>query len=84
VSTSDTKRLARRHITADAEPEEPVWLLCLTTDAERHFDDDVETVCADCGVTIFHRPHIPPAITKLCPTCALQRVTAEDGEVGDA
>jgi hypothetical protein len=33
------------------------------------FVDDVKTTCADCGRTLYHRPHTPKG-TFLCIHCA--------------
>lgn len=34
------------------------------------FNDDVETLCQDCDVKIFHRPHAITTAAKLCLPCA--------------
>jgi len=30
----------------------------------------VTTLCADCGRSIVHRPHVPQDLVKLCAYCA--------------
>lgn len=37
------------------------------------FDDDVWTVCADCGKKICHRPYLPEKLPKVCVLCGLDR-----------
>ena len=34
-------------------------VMCAPASMERIFDDDIETVCADCGAPIIHRPSAP-------------------------
>ena len=49
-------------------------VVCVTADTPSVFGDDVLAPCAGCGVTVCHRPYIPPHVIKLCPTCALRPV----------
>ena len=49
-------------------------VVCVTADTPSVFGDDVLVPCVGCGVTVRHRPYIPPHVTKLCPTCALRQV----------
>ena len=46
---------------------DPVVWICGQT---RCFNDDVETTCRDCDVTVYHRPHAVPTAVKLCVACA--------------
>ena len=49
-------------------------VVCVMADTSGFFGDDVLAPCASGGVTVCHRPSIPPHVTKLCPTCALRQV----------
>jgi hypothetical protein len=54
-----------------AEQAEPADLVaCVTDETPSYFADDVHTVCADCGVPIRHRPHVPRRPRKVCLDCA--------------
>ncbi len=41
---------------------------------ERLFLNDVRTCCAQCGATIYHRPHAPKTPPKLCMGCGFERI----------
>lgn len=62
--------LPKIQVVSDAEAEEADAVICMPIGATRYFDDDIETVCADCGQGIFHRPHVPKKPRKICIDCA--------------
>jgi hypothetical protein len=49
---------------------EPAIWICGQT---RCFTNDVQTLCKDCDVCIYHRPHATPTAMKLCIACSLIR-----------
>ena len=42
--------------------------------ARGYFADDVTTVCAECGRSIQHRPHVPADARKVCVPCPASHV----------
>lgn len=48
--------------------------VCICKPAPGFFADDIFTWCADCGRAIVHRPHVPPAVTKVCFECVGRRL----------
>ena len=42
------------------------------------FDDNVEGICAHCGVEVIWRPYMPEPSTKLCFACALKAMEEAD------
>jgi hypothetical protein len=59
-------------VVPDGEARE-MLVICMTSDSPRYFKDDVEGTCADCGVAIHHRPHIPFGAITICQFCYLKR-----------
>ena len=58
-------------IVSDEEAEEASFVICVLRDQHpKHFDDDIVTTCAECGVSIRHRPTSPKKPKKICVTCA--------------
>lgn len=75
--------LPKIQIVSDAEAEEATLVVCMPIGGPRYFDDDVETVCSECGTGIFHRPHVPKKPRKVCIDCALKLSEQEQaGEEG--
>jgi len=64
------RRLPPIKVVSEEEAEEAELVVCCTIGMTRYFDNDVETVCAQCGTGIFHRPHAPRKPKKVCLNCA--------------
>jgi hypothetical protein len=59
-------------VVSDEEAEQADYVVCCPIGSPRYFDDDVETICSECGVGIFHRPHVPKRPRKICLDCAVR------------
>lgn len=67
------------NVVSQEKAEQADLVVCVFADAEPvFFDDDIFTVCADCGRAIRHRPHAPKKPPKVCINCALQRLEQEN------
>lgn len=64
-------------VVSDDEAEQADFVICCTNDSPRYFDDDIDTVCARCGVGIHHRPHAPKRPKKICLECAARNAEEE-------
>jgi hypothetical protein len=64
-------------VVSEEEAEEADVVVCMPIGSTRYFTDDVETVCAECGTGIFHRPHAPKRPRKICVNCALTLMEEE-------
>jgi formylmethanofuran dehydrogenase subunit E len=67
-------------VVSDEEAEEVDAVVCNTADIPSYFDNNVDTVCADCGAAIYHRPHVPKKPKKICINCAVAMQEREDAE----
>ena len=65
-------------VVSDEEAEQADMVVCLPDVGPRYFTDDVTAVCAECGVVIRHRPHVPKKPKKVCVHCALRMVEKDN------
>jgi hypothetical protein len=56
-------------ITEPAAVPEGSVLVCCTSDMPSPFPDNVPARCAECGISIYHRPYVPPQLRKVCIPC---------------
>ena len=55
---------------------DPGVCICVLAISATPFSDNVVTACADCGVVIQHRPHVPSVLDKICIRCGDGRIFA--------
>ncbi len=70
--------LKKINVVSDEEAEQADMVICLPDDGPRYFTDDVTSVCAECGIVIRHRPHVPKRPKKVCIHCALRMLEQEN------
>lgn len=75
--------LSKVKIVSQEEAEESDMVVCCTIGMTRYFTDDIETVCAECGTGIFHRPHAPKKPRKVCINCAADMAEKDAKEKGE-
>lgn len=59
------------------DAERASFTICSYLTDPTPFKDNVETVCADCGIGIRHRPHCPRTPPKLCFRCVAKRISSD-------
>lgn len=64
-------------VVSDDEAEQADMVVCMPDVGPRYFPDDLTAACAECGVIIRHRPHVPQRPKKVCIHCALRIAEAE-------
>jgi hypothetical protein len=67
-------------VVSDEEAEQADMVICLPDAGPRYFTDDLTATCAECGVVIRHRPHVPKRPRKVCIHCALRLIAEQDAQ----
>lgn len=54
---------------------EEIIVVCMPASSPSNFPDDIEGVCAECGMKIRERPHNPKNGRRLCFGCAVPLIS---------
>lgn len=62
--------------------DEQTYHVVCALDGPSQWDDNVKTVCAECGAKIMHRPNVPSPRITVCIGCAFAAMNAAE-DAGD-
>lgn len=70
------------NIVSPEEAEEADFVVCMRVGDgnEGLFPDNVRARCAECGYTIYFRPHNPTKPPKICMQCAIALIDKLEGD----